>query len=688
MNFFTDKSGTITFSRVSGFSQKKFQPNRSSSFLGMYTNRLLKPHEIEEILQQIWKPENNFQFPVTVSCKKNLRFQFSWLSKFTWLAYSLKFDGAFCKFCVAFANNEAGTNSQPLGALVKKPFCNWKHATESFRNHSSLQYHLKCLSDTDNYLNIKKNPSLSIENQLDSSHAKQVMENRKNIIPIIEAILLCGQQNLSIRGHRDSGKIEVENSEPRENDGNFRNILKYRALGDANLKKFLESPGRIKYISPTSQNAIIDACNSVLLSKIVNRVNKAKCFTVLVDETADIAGIEQVSICARYVNRETCTLHEDFLQFVPTADLTGKGLSTLILDNLKHFGIETQYLRGQGFDGAAAMSGKYNGVQYHIKQAHPLAVYIHCSAHSLNLAVSSSCGIQSIRNCLGIVGKLRDFFIFPKRKAVLSLAIEQSENVLSKRSLKRSCETRWIERYHSINDFLELFESVVEALDIISEWNDTSDTSHKAQSLRSSILQSEFIIALHVTSKVFGFGLPLSKQFQKINIDLKMAMSLAQDTSDELNAFRENADSEFHEIFIKAKNIANKFESLLKIPRISNVQKNRMNIKTDDPEKYYRISIFIPYIDSFINQLKTRFIDHKTILNGFQSLFDTKGSEDDFIKLIDTYKEEFNSPTSVVLGEFKLWQRKLSNMSDKPNNAIDALNICNKDMYPGIFNLL
>lgn len=86
------------------------------------------------------------------------------------------------------------------------------------------------------------------------------MENRKNIIPIIEAIVLCRQQNLSIRGHRDSGKIEIENSELGENDGNFRNILKYRALGDANLKRFLESPGRIKYISSTSQNAIIDAC--------------------------------------------------------------------------------------------------------------------------------------------------------------------------------------------------------------------------------------------------------------------------------------------------------------------------------------------------------------------------------------------------------------------------------------------
>lgn len=154
-----------------------------------------------------------------------------------------------------------------------------------------------------------------------------------------------------------------------------------------------------------------------------------------------------------------------------------------------------------------------------------------------------------------------------------------------------------MDREYSINDFLELFDCAIETLDIISEWNDTSDTYHKAQSLRSLILQSEFFIALHVTSKVFGFGLPLSKQFQKINIGLKMAMSLAQDTSDELNVFRENADSEFHEIFIKVKNIADRFESPLKIPRISNVQKNRMSIKTDDTEMYYRISIFIPYID-------------------------------------------------------------------------------------------
>ena len=82
------------------------------------------------------------------------------------------------------------------------------------------------------------------------------------------------------------------------------------------------------------------------------------------------------------------------------------------------------------------------------------------------------------------------------------------------------------------------------------------------------------------------------------------------------------------------------------------------------------------------------FIIHKTILNGFQSLFDLKAKDDDFIELIDSYKDEFDSPTSVVIGEFKLWQRKLKNKSDTPNNAIDVLSICNKDMYPSKFKLL
>ncbi|CAI6363864.1 unnamed protein product [Macrosiphum euphorbiae] len=130
---------------------------------------------------------------------------------------------------------------------------------ETFKNHVTLQYHKQSVFDVDHFIDIKKNVHLSIENQLDTARARQIFENRKNISPVIETIILCGRQNIPLRGHRDFGKLTVDNNDV--NDGNFRNLLRFRARGDASLKIHLESSGTIKYTSPISQNAIIDSCN-------------------------------------------------------------------------------------------------------------------------------------------------------------------------------------------------------------------------------------------------------------------------------------------------------------------------------------------------------------------------------------------------------------------------------------------
>jgi len=53
-----------------------------------------------------------------------------------------------------------------------------------------------------------------------------------------------------------------------------------------------------------------------------------------------------------------------------------------------------------------------------------MTTYIHCTAHVLNLAVSKSSSIQPIGNCLSTIGKTRDFFVYSKRKNILSQAIE------------------------------------------------------------------------------------------------------------------------------------------------------------------------------------------------------------------------------------------------------------------------
>jgi hypothetical protein len=400
--------------------------NRTSSIYNIfniahYTNKLLKQSKIEEILSKIWIPDINYNFPIKISVVGKqqkvlkLKFQYKWLINFPWLAYSEVNNGMYCKYCVAFTKNEAGVNNRKLGAFVLKKYDDWKHAMENFKNHSNLEYHKKSLLDADNFLNMLINPIWAIDKIIDNEKNKQILQNRKNIIPIIEAVILCGSQNLALRGHRYSGKIESNDSKV-INEGNFIEILRYRAQEDIKMKTYLESSGKMKYTSNRSQNNMIDACNKILLDKFVSRVNTAKCFSILADKTADISGVEHVSPCVRYINSNTLKLIEEFLQFVPTNDITGKGIANLILENLKQFGINTQYLCGQGYDGAAAMAEKFNGVQAHIKEIHPNALYVHCSAHSLNLAVSKFCSVPAIRDCLGtiIISQIRDFFYLSK----------------------------------------------------------------------------------------------------------------------------------------------------------------------------------------------------------------------------------------------------------------------------------
>lgn len=75
------------------------------------------------------------------------------------------------------------------------------------------------------------------------------------------------------------------------------------------------------------------------------------------------------------------------------------------------------------------MTGKFNGVQAIIRGTHTKALYIHCAAHSFNLAVCTSSDIKSVKNCLGIVERLYVFFNTPKRKNELINEIDQSDSI-------------------------------------------------------------------------------------------------------------------------------------------------------------------------------------------------------------------------------------------------------------------
>lgn len=228
------------------------------------------------------------------------------------------------------------------------------------------------------------------------------------MLPIIETIIFCGRQGIALRAHRVHGDINNHDI-PSQNEGNFRALLRFQiSCRDDTLKSHLETgPKNALYLSPKIQNEIISACNEVMLNKLVNMINSAQCFTVLADETTDVSTQEQLSIGVRFLYNNP--FREDFLQFVSVQDLTGKGLANIILKSLEKFGVKLQYLRGQGYDGASSMSGKFNGAQACVMETHQTALYVPCASHSLNLAISGSCSVAHIRNCCGTATKLYNF---------------------------------------------------------------------------------------------------------------------------------------------------------------------------------------------------------------------------------------------------------------------------------------
>ena len=153
---------------------------------------------------------------------------------------------------------------------------------------------------------------------------------------------------------------------------------------------------------------------------IVSDIKKARFFTVLADETADVSNTEQMSIVLRYVDNE-CNIKEDFIQFTSCrTGISGEALSTNIISVLQKLGLDINLLRGQGDDGAGSMAGCRSGVAARIQAQVPLAVYVHCFSHKLNLAIVDACDVITIRNAMGVISQVAKFFgNSPKRQEAL-----------------------------------------------------------------------------------------------------------------------------------------------------------------------------------------------------------------------------------------------------------------------------
>ena len=222
-----------------------------------------------------------------------------------------------------------------------------------------------------NFVQTNADKSRDVRNALYSSRQKAVEEKRNRLSHIIRNIEFGGRQEIPLRGHRDAGAFSLNETDC--NDGLFKAALRLwvEAADKQTSDLFLKAPRNASYLRWRVQNQIISLMGDAIQKKILSHIAQCKHFSILADETTDVSETAQPSLSVRFI--KDTKVRKEFLCFVPVSS-TGKDLASTILTQLSQLGFDLEHMRGQGYDRASNMSGKYRGVQAGIKELHPLAM--------------------------------------------------------------------------------------------------------------------------------------------------------------------------------------------------------------------------------------------------------------------------------------------------------------------------
>ena len=196
----------------------------------------------------------------------------------------------------------------------------------------------------------------AVDKRMDASRAKTISNNCHYLKTILEVLLVCSQQEIALRGHRESVNSL--------NRGNFLEIFKLVASHDEVVSERLTyGPKNALYTCPSIQNDLLKLMGKMVQSIVCCKVREAGLFSILFDETKDISKKEQITFVLRCIDPKEGTVHEYFLTFVEATTLDAKSLTESIVDTLRKHELDLTCIVSQGYNGASVMSGHCTGVQ-------------------------------------------------------------------------------------------------------------------------------------------------------------------------------------------------------------------------------------------------------------------------------------------------------------------------------------
>ncbi|XP_056016929.1 52 kDa repressor of the inhibitor of the protein kinase-like [Ostrea edulis] len=453
-------------------------------------------------------------------------------------------------------------------------------------------------------------PSSSLPYKLDQQNQAQYQHTIKLLETIANAIIFCGKQNIPLREHRDDTTSDSSNK------GNFLAILQLLAKHDEQLWSHLQKAKKnALYTSKTIQNEVIQLIGNHITGKILKGLQGRVFYSIIADEVTDkYANKEVLVLCLRFLDtrEHPAIIKEEFLDFANIGRTTGEAIADKLIEILRLLAIPIDNMRGQAYDGVAAMTSEKRGCQGRIKSLNQLALYTHCRSHVLNLSIASACKLPLVRNMIDVLNSVFIFFdSSPKRQGFLETIVENDGSVdFSRKKLVGLCKTRWVERHICFDVFYTMYKFVIKCLQHIlnqnldestsENWSWDRQTKVTAQGLLASMTSFSVLITFVFVRYVLDTIKPLTLKPQKRDIDIFTASKLIEEHVDRIKEIRRAVDTELESCFEDAKQIADDLDIVIKTPRVCSKQPHRENVSTSNPRDYHRSVVAIPYLDFFL----------------------------------------------------------------------------------------
>ena len=179
-----------------------------------------------------------------------------------------------------------------------------------------------------------------------------------------------------------------------------------------------------------------------ILRELAKNIKDGEYFGIILDETSDVSSKEQISFCFRIMD-EDFNIEELFFDFYATEITSSGTIFSIMEDVLIRMQFPIHQCRGQSYDGAANMSGFVNGLRTRVEEIEKRAVYVHCRAHKLHLAVQAMSSSKEIRDVMALIQDLIAFISGSPKRLAWFAHFQNDDTGAERKSLRPFCPTRW-----------------------------------------------------------------------------------------------------------------------------------------------------------------------------------------------------------------------------------------------------